>query len=174
MKNILVIEDWAPIAKAIKALLEGAGHTVTWLVGASAYQNTDGGFILSGLTADGQTVTIDCRQFQLAFVDGQLLGAIQGPELVNLLVHSNVVCLGMSTETRLNNEMMAVGATMAFKKPVVLAGLLSDKLSVEAVFAPTRSIVSRLNFLQSRFTTAQFTSLRNQTDACIEPFLVHQ
>jgi CheY-like chemotaxis protein len=171
MKNILVIEDWQPIAKAIKALLEAAGHNVTWLVGATAHQITDGGIILTGLTAKGQTEQVDCRQFQIAFVDGQLEGNIQGPALVAMLVQSGVACCGMSTQTDMNKEMLALGATMAFKKPVILAGLLDAKFTAESVPAPSSSDLSGLSFLESRFTTPIFASLRQQADACLVPFM---
>jgi CheY-like chemotaxis protein len=171
MKNILVIEDWKPIAKAIKALLERAGHQVTWLVGANSYQTTDGGAILAGLTGDGQTQEIDCRQFQVAFVDGQLEGNIQGPALIELLVQSKVACCGMSTQSDLNKVMCGLGATMAFKKPIILAGLLSDKLSVSDVISPTSTVQTRLSFLEGRFTTPQFAALREMADASLAPFL---
>jgi hypothetical protein len=171
MKKILVIEDWQPIAKAIKALLEAAGHQVTWLVGAASHQTTNGGVILSGLTAKGQIETVDCREFQIAFVDGQLEGNIQGPALVELLTQSGVACCGMSTQSDMNKEMLALGATMAFKKPVILAGLLGAKMTADSVLHPTQSQVSKLSFLEARFTTPLFAELRQQADACLEPYM---
>jgi CheY-like chemotaxis protein len=171
MKNILVIEDSQPFAKAIKALLEGAGHQVTWLTGANSYQITDGGVILVGLTGEGKTQDIDCRQYQVAFVDGQLEGNIQGPALVKLLVQSKVACCGMSTQSDMNEEMLTFGATMAYKKPVVVAGLICAKLSVSAVLSPTRSELSRLAFLEKRFISPQFATLRDQADAMLMSYI---
>jgi CheY-like chemotaxis protein len=172
MKKILIVEDWAPIAKAMKVLLEDEGHQVTWLVGANSHQITDGGVILVGLTEGGKTEIIDCRQYRVAFVDGQLEGNIQGPALVELLVQSKVTCCGMSTQSEINKEMLALGATMAFKKPVILAGLLSAKLSITAVLSPSKAVLSRLTFMESRFTTPQFAALREQADACLAPFML--
>lgn len=171
MKNILVIEDFQPIAKALKALLEGAGHQVTWLVGANSHQITDGGVLLLGLTEGGLTQEIDCRQFQIAFVDGQLEGNIQGPALVELLVQSKVACCGISSQSELNSEMLALGATMAFKKPVVLAALVSEKLSATAVLSPTQAVLATLTSLQTRFFSPMFTAVRQDTDAFLEPYL---
>jgi CheY-like chemotaxis protein len=171
MKNILIIEDFAPIAKAIKALLEGAGHRVTWLIGANSHQITDGGVILVGLTEGGPTQEVDCRQFQIAFVDGQLEGNIQGLALIPLLVQSKVACCGMSTQSDINQEMITLGATMAFKKPVIFAGLLSNKLSVNAVPSPTKAQLSRLTFLQNRFFAPQFAALRQEAEAYLNPLL---
>jgi len=170
MKNILVIEDWQPIAQAIKALLEDAGHQVTWLVGASSHQLTDGGVILSGLTADGQTVEVDCRQYQAAFVDGQVEGTLQGPALVELLVASKVPCCGMSTDSKLNVEMTALGAKLAAKKPVVLAALVSRRISAESVARPTRSQATMLSNLEGRFMSAEFQDLRHECDARVTAF----
>jgi len=171
MKNILVIEDSKPFAKAIKALLEGAGHQVTWLVGANSHQITDGGVILVGLTDEGKTQDIDCRQYQAAFVDGQLKGNIQGPDLVKLLVQSKVACCGMSSQSDMNEEMLTFGATMAYKKPVVVAGLMSARLSVSAVLSPTRSELSKLAFLERRFISPQFETLRDQADALLTSYI---
>jgi len=171
MKNILVIEDWQPIARAIKALLEESGHQVTWLVGASSHQLTDGGVILSGLTADGQTVEVDCRQYQTAFVDGQVEGNLQGPALVELLVASKVACCGMSTDSKINDEMTALGATLGAKKPVVLAALVSRRLRAESVERPTRTLVTMLGNLQSRLMSPEFQDLRHECDARVMSFI---
>ncbi|MBS2011189.1 MAG: hypothetical protein JST01_29340 [Cyanobacteria bacterium SZAS TMP-1] len=170
MKNVLVIEDWQPIARAIKALLEAAGHHVTWLVGANSFQTvattgqTRGGVILSGLTADGQTVEVDCRQYQAAFVDGQLEGKIEGPALVELLVASQVACCGMSTQSDMNKQMIALGAKLAAKKPVVFAALLSRRLSADSVINPTRTQVTQLSNLETRFMSPEFQDLRHEAD----------
>jgi len=161
------------MAKAIIALLEEAGHQVTWLIGANSYQpvtDANGGFILSGLTPDGQTQEVDCRQYQVAFVDGQLEGKLPGSDIVELLVASKVACCGMSTESKMNVEMVTRGAKMAAKKPVVFVALLSRRLSVESIARPTRSLVTMLGNLESRFMTPEFQDLRHEADGRVMAF----
>ena len=171
MKNVLIVEDFQPMAKALKALLEGSGHQVTCVAGAQSYQVTDGGVILVGLTEGGQTEEVDCRQFQIAFVDGQLEGNMQGPAFVALLVQSKVACCGTSCQTDLNSEMLAQGATIAAKKPVVFCALLSQRLSADAVLAPTQVEKLQLADIESNFCNPEFQALSDQADAIIMSYL---
>ena len=171
--NILIVEDWKPIARALKTLLEAAGHKVTWIVGAQSHSATDGNSIIAGISAAGTIEAIDltCSQFQLAFVDGQLEGNIQGPAMTKLLVEANVACCGMSTSTEINREMIDLGAANAAKKPVIFAAVLSELVRVNALLKPSRTVTLKLANLENHFIKNGCLELRQTAEAFIAPFI---
>jgi hypothetical protein len=70
--------------------------------------------------------------------------------------------------------MLAQGATLAAKKPVVFGALLSHQLSAEAVLAPTQAQATRLSEMESCFCNVEFEALRDQADAMLESFLAQR
>jgi len=155
----------------MKDLLQGSGDKVTLLTGVQSYETDQGSGKLHGLCGDGSTRSIDCSQYDVAFVDGQLPGCAQGPELVKILTAFGVACCGISTEGHINAEIIAQGAKIAAKKACVFAALFDQKLSSSIVQKPTRSEIARLASMEKHFSSEAFETLRQETDAMLSLYL---
>jgi hypothetical protein len=165
--NVLIIEDWKALARALKARLEAAGHNVTWIVGTNGLS----GNIVDGIGEDKSSLRLDLSDYQVAFVDGQIEGELQGPAMVCALARNHVACCGMSTSSSINEEMLICGATIAAKKPVVFAAVLSEQLNTERVRQPTHSDTRCLAALENNFTKVTHQELRDEAEAVLAPFL---
>ena len=171
-QNILIVEDWKALARALKAILTAAGHSVTWITGAEAINCADNGSnVIVGLGENGTKIALDLSDFQVAFVDGQVEGDIQGPAMVRNLCQHQIACCAMSTSSSLNEEMLEAGARLAAKKPVVFAALLSEQINTDRILRPTHSDAKRLAALEGRFAKIDCQDLREQAEAYLAPFL---
>ncbi len=154
--NILLIEDFAPIARAFEALLLEAGHKVSWFVGAKSLQP------LVLVAEDRSEQLIDASQFDFAFCDGQLVGPIEGAAIVKVLCEAKVVCAGISSMKPMNDAMVANGANVGFNKAVGLFGLLSKRICPLTIIDSTPN---SLNDLPAEIE-ATFRSDKVNYDAC--------
>ncbi len=118
--NILLVEDNVERALEIKSALVAAGHTVTWIVGVQTLAEET-----AGILQDKSTVTFRVRDFQIAFMDGSLVGKFYGWTIIPLLVRCGVLCIGISGGGDFNPDMRRAGALLACKKEDVVANLAS-------------------------------------------------
>ena len=80
--KILLVEDCRFMARAIKQLLENEDHQVQWIVGVR-HRADDQSMQIVGLDQDGHSqVSISPQDYDLAIVDGQLEGDLEGPQVV--------------------------------------------------------------------------------------------
>ena len=161
--RILIVEDCDFMAKAIKAALESNGHQVTWVVGFQSVQP------LVAIRSNMQPQPLNARNFDVAFVDGQLEGKLEGPAVVLELTSKHVKCVGISSTVELNAAMLTSGATLAIQKVTSLAAVASDLLTPELVAHPTEGLQLELTALTDRIR--QDKEMRGRLDELVKPFM---
>lgn len=181
--KILLVEDSISMGKAIKMLLEKQGHVVQWIVGLRSVSSDTSNAI--GIDEADQDDQVTPQEIDVAFVDGQLEGEFTGPQVVSFLAANSVLCLGISTQSDLNQEMVTLGAKLGLKKPVafvaLVAGLLTPELLLN-LFAGTKSRRKKANALklqqllamETKLLTAEFETIRKQADEYFRPFLMEE
>lgn len=182
--KILLIEDSVSMGKAIKALLETQGHVVQWIVGLRSVSADSSNAI--GIDEADQDDQVTPQEIDVAFVDGQLAGKFTGPQVVSFLAANSVPCLGISTQSDLNQEMVALGAKLGLKKPVafvaLVAGLLTPELLL-SVFSPAQKTrgkkanslkLQHILSMETKLLTAEFETIRKQADEYFRPFLMEE
>lgn len=107
--RVLVIEDEPLNAMCFEDALDAAGHQVTVIAGAQS-----AGDKLVGFGNDGD-LPLDLTAFDIAVVDGNLIGDMKGWEIVPILVAAGITCIGVSGDC--NDKIVAAGAKAAFAKP---------------------------------------------------------
>ena len=182
--KILLIEDSVSMGKAIKALLETQGHVVQWIVGLRSVSADSSNAI--GIDEAEQDDQVTPQEIDVAFVDGQLAGEFTGPQVVSFLAANSVPCLGISTQSDLNQEMVALGAKLGLKKPVafvaLVAGLLTPELLLSIFAGRTKTRGNRANALkmqqiiamETKLLTAEYETIRKQADQYFRPFLMEE
>ncbi|MBA4075187.1 MAG: hypothetical protein C0508_09100 [Cyanobacteria bacterium PR.023] len=95
-------------------------------------------------------------------------------------------CLGISTQSDLNQEMVTLGAKLGLKKPVafvaLVAGLLTPELLLNIFAGKQKSRRKKANALklqqllamETKLLTAEFETIRKQADAYYRPFLMEE
>ncbi len=184
--KILLVEDSVSMGKAIKTLLEAQGHVVQWIVGLRRFSSTSADQA-TGINAADEDDQVTAKDIAVAFVDGQLKGQFTGPQVVQYLAQNGVPCLGISTQTDLNQEMVKVGAKLGLKKPVAFVALFAGLLTAELILnlAATLPVKSRrkraqtLNLqrlvsMETKLLSAEFEAVRKQAEDFFRPFLMEE
>jgi hypothetical protein len=136
--KILLIEDSVPLARSYEALLTAAGHQVHWYIGARSLEP------LVLIAPDKTDAPINASDYDFAFCDGQLEGKLEGSAIVKELKKGNVVCAGISTIGKMNDEMVANGARVGFNKAVGLYGVLSNMVCPVQIMNADNETLSNL------------------------------
>lgn len=182
--KILLIEDSVSMGKAIKTLLETQGHVVQWIIGLRSVSADSSNAI--GIDEADQDDQVTPQSIDVAFVDGQLAGQFTGPQVVSFLAANSVPCLGISTQSDLNQEMVTLGAKLGLKKPVafvaLVAGLLTPELLLNVFADKAKSRRKKANALklqqllamETKLLTAEFETIRKQADEYYRPFLMEE
>ena len=161
--RILLVEDCDFMAKAIKAALESNGHQVTWVIGFETNQP------LLAIDSDHQPQAINARDFDIAFVDGQLEGKFEGPAIVEALSSRHIKCAGISSTNDLNDLMLAAGATMAMLKVTALGAIVENVLTPDFVQRPPRGIHVALESFGAHIRNNK--ELRYKLDQLVKPYM---
>jgi hypothetical protein len=157
-KDILVIEDTSMFSHCIKRSLLRQGENVSIITGVESLKP----FV--GILEDGSKQTLNLHKFRAAFVDGNLEGILHGSDIVPALRRKNVFTVAMSSETEINNGMVALGANLGAQKPVIMQMLKEDRLRVpQAIKAPT-SAQADLDNMREHFQDANVISRRKDME----------
>ncbi len=180
--KILLVEDSVSMGKAIKTLLEAQGHVVQWIIGLRTVAEDSSN--ATGIDEADQDDQVTPQEFDVAFVDGQLAGQFTGPQVVTFLSHNCVPCLGISTQSDLNQEMVDLGAKLGLKKPVAFVALVAGLLNPEfllRVFAKQKRgkradslLLQQLLLMESKLLSAEFEPIRKRADDYLRPFLMEE
>ena len=187
--KILLIEDSVSMGKAIQTLLAAQGHVVQWIIGLRSVSVDCKNAI--GIKEGDEDDQVTPQDIDVAFVDGQLAGDFTGPQVVSFLAHNRVPCLGISTQSDLNQEMVDLGAKLGLKKPVafvaLVAGLLTPEFLLRIFAATTASqrrqrgskradalMLQQLLLMESKLLSSEFEPIRKQADEYYRPFLMEE
>lgn len=168
--NILLVEDMAGFAQPIKACLEALGHSVTWIIGAVSVSGSQVTGILPGENAspladsyDGDAsrhVAIDARRFQLALVDGGLIGPIScGWDIVPALVTGGAVVVAISGGGGNNPQLEKAGATVLLPKEFVVVAIRAGLLEPGQTVALPGRVNQRLQAFVAEMRSQVFHAL---------------
>jgi hypothetical protein len=141
-----VFEDTSLFADCIANSLAKQGErNVTVLEGVESLKP----FV--GILRGGERIPINLHKVKAAFVDGSLEGKLHGPDIVPALHDKNIFTVAMSTEKKVNDSMVSLGADLGAQKPVVIQMVYTDKLRVpEAIDDPVKSQAD-LDYLRTHF-----------------------
>jgi|AGTN01.1.fsa_nt_gi hypothetical protein len=142
--NILIVEDFRPVAKILKEMFEQLGHKVVWVIG---FQDKDVQN-LRAICVDGSELRLDATQFDFAFVDGEIQFGnnpdknlyVGGPDVVAKLAKAGVSCFGISTLAPINEDMIKVGAVLASQKMVMVLALFGGFVKLENLKRPVAAV----------------------------------
>lgn len=132
--NVLLIEDNCAKATEIVNAVQAAGHTCNWVTGMLQV-----GEEATAILPSGNTGTIRLREYEVALVDGCLVGELYGWDIVPSLVRCGVICIGISGGGDFNPKLRQAGARLACPKERVIANL--GQLLGEAVTLRSASSV---------------------------------
>ncbi|MDR3613851.1 MAG: hypothetical protein P4L53_09790 [Candidatus Obscuribacterales bacterium] len=104
--KIILFEDDAGISTSISDMLEARGHVVMALYGIKRFKREK----IIGITPDGLNVEVTLADYDLAVVDGKLVGDYYGWDIVPYLVDEDVLCIAHSSEAAFNRRMQEHGA----------------------------------------------------------------
>lgn len=162
--NILVIESFPPMAKALKGVFEQLGHQVTVVTEVNqeekTAENQEKKTIVNAVTVEGAQIILSDSQFELA-----LVGNFE--DVVEYLVEAGTVCVGMATMPNTNEKAKELGAVMAFNKAAVFVALVNSLVKVEDLVANTQETRQRLEEYQSQMNTDAFKALRRKGDELV-------
>lgn len=144
-KKVLVIEDTSIFAHCIKKSLLKQGENVTVLKGIESLKP----FV--GIAEDGSKQPLNLNKFRAAFVDGNLFGKLNGPDIVPTLHGKRVFTIAMSSEKETNEAMLGLGANMGAQKPVIMQALREDSLRVPQSVKNPFETQGRLNNMRDHF-----------------------
>jgi len=166
--RILIVEDAACIALPMQATLSQQGHQVDWISGVRSFEP----FI--GITEDKQDVkhdvpVNDASGYDLALVDGQLLGKIEGPAVVSFLSSKGVTCVAISSKHDFNADMVRNGAAVGFIKHALFAALMLDGITGEDIRQPSLQLCERINAFEQRIQDDK--ELRSKLDQILMSYL---
>ena len=171
--KILLVEDCRFMARAIKQLLENEDHQVQWIVGLRHRADNQCHEIV-GLNQDGQSqVSISPLDYDLAIVDGQLEGDLDGPQVVQCLRLANgkLPILAISTEEKLNADMMQHGAAFSLRKPCFFTALHSGVLKVRQVRRLKAIKRLALKHMEANLSSDDYKTARKAADLFVMPYL---
>jgi hypothetical protein len=155
-KNVLVIEDTEMFSRQIKRSLANQGENVTVLKGIHSLKP----FV--GILEDDSTRAINLHKVKAAFVDGDLVGELRGPDIVPALRNKNVFTVAMSSEKPVNDEMRALGAGLGAPKPVVMQMLWEDYLRLPYAIRDPVNSQTGMDDLWSRFLEPSVLARRKE------------
>ncbi len=121
--RIIIIEDSPQLAVSLRTLLEEQGHQVTWIVGVSSIDHKQLQCYPGIMSYHFPRCCVDQVQlanFELAFVDGHLDGALDGWDLMPHLRGAGIQCIAISNTQGVNDKMVAAGAIRSMLKGDVL------------------------------------------------------
>ena len=107
--KVLFINDSKDFNAVATYMIERRGHEVLVILGVKSISDES----LVGLT-DGPDVTVSLRDYDIAFVDGQLPGSFCGWDIVPHLLHAGLVCIASSSSNESNQRMAALGAQVVY------------------------------------------------------------
>ncbi|GEM_PF-1700290 len=153
--KILLVEDMAGFGLPIKEELEASGHTVTWIIGAQRLQPDRITGILASKNArpmedswggdPTRLIEIDLSGFELAFVDGGLIGPIHdGSAIVPTLVARGIVCCAITGGAAGNHLLLDAGAQFGMPKELVLLALRTGAFAPRAAVSHRKRAGQRL------------------------------
>lgn len=157
--NILIVEDFRPVAKILVEMFEQLGHKVVWVIG---FQDKDVQN-LRAISPEGKEVRLNADDFDLAFVDGELQFSNKakdlyegGPDVVSRLSSRGVFCVGISTLGPINNAMKDAGAILASQKIVMILTLVVGKfVKLEDLMNPSPAVIQLLGRELKEFKSDQ-------------------
>ena len=158
--NVLIIEDTAPMGKALRDAVTASGHKATWVSSISKLSP------LTGLDEAGKEIALTGRnRFQLALVDGDLgKGNLMGSEIVPTLKQARITSIGTSTIPDFNVAMKANGAEIATGKPIIYTSLLGKTIDLKTAVRQPATIQSQLDLLTANFSKPESATLRKAAD----------
>jgi len=122
---VLIVEPGRKFGGAFKVDLLASNYTVVeWVIGIHSLKP------LVGILPHGKRIPLDPTLFKIALVDHQPEGRLPGCKIVRALKNYGITCVGISTERRLNEELVAAGAKLGVQKHVMLAALLAKIVSL--------------------------------------------
>lgn len=160
-RDVLLIEDTPYIAKTVKGLIEEQGHNVTWVTGVKQLKP------FTAIGPDGGDLALNLNRFRFAVVDGNLDGALKGPDIVGTLARHRIASIAMSTDETINSAMRTNGAIADAPKPVFLTSLANGQLKIQDALASSKGLQRRLDFMHAHFFDPQMETLRQNTDALL-------
>lgn len=181
--RVLIVEDSELMGKGLEALLLSQGHQVLWIVGIRSLI----GERFVGIAPNKRPCTFDPNSFQVAFVDGQIYGIADkntegkkpgelfcgnlGPGVVKALAARGVACAGISTDPKLNTEMLENGAKVAHNKAAMFVALVNDLLTAQQIPTLDAPALQTLGEFVANCSGADSKPLRERADAFLMPFL---
>lgn len=161
--RILIIEDYGPIARAMQAALREQGHDVDWITGVRSFEP----FV--GIDAEKQDIAVTPTTYDLVMCDGELFGKNHGPAVVKQLVSLGVVCVGISSQHPMNNEMVALGAVAGLLKPCAFAAIADQTVNMEAWRQPSQQTLDAFAAMEQRIRDDR--DLRKKLDSLLMAFM---
>jgi len=142
--NILIVEDFRPVAKIFTEMFEQLGHKVVWVIGFKDKNVKN----LMAITATGEELRLNAKEFDLALVDGELQFSTSekdlyegGPDAVAKLSKAGITCVGISSLAPINKTMKQAGAVLAGQKIVMVLALVVGKfITLEDLKAPSAAV----------------------------------
>jgi hypothetical protein len=163
--NVLIIEDTPFMGRALQWTAEEQGTRATWITGVKSLNP------FTAMREGGETLPLNLRRFNMALVDGQLPGELQGPNIVGELARNRVFSIGMSSVDSMNAEMIQNGAQIAARKPVVFSALVDGKLNLRQVLGSSQQTQSYLDSLSASFLDPAQEATRERANVVLKRFL---
>lgn len=161
--RILLVEDTVMMAKAVIELLRDQGHEVTWVAGFNDPQKP----IL--IDSDRDEVDLCPGDFELVFLDGDLLDHKEGKDLVPVFNEANLPCFGTSTINEMNDEMIEAGAIGAIGKAVWLLALVHNRVTPEQFAECSDETIAELEAVEA--DSKSDSDFRKAADALLRKHL---
>jgi hypothetical protein len=125
---VLIIEPGRKFGRAFKASLIFSNYSVVdWVIGIASLEP------LVGILPNGRRLALDPSAYQVALIDSQPYGRVQGCNIVKTLKGLGITCVGISTERPLNEKLVAFGAKLGVQKHVLLAAMLAKILTLDEI-----------------------------------------
>jgi hypothetical protein len=163
--RILIIEDADFMALGLQEALSEQGHQVDWIIGVRSFEP----FI--GISNKKQNTAMDPSVYDIILCDGQLFGPNEGPAIVEQLAARGVTCVGISSTSELNKEMVTAGAVAGFIKVCAFAAIVEKILPMEAVAQMSPELIDSVHAFEQRIREDK--ELRRKLDGIITKFLAH-
>ena len=123
--KILVVEDTKFMADTAVELLTNMGHEVTCVAGFSDAETP----VFND--SDDNDVELVLEDFELVFLDGDLLHHEEGKDVVPAIVKAGVPVVGTSTLPNMNEAMVEAGATGSVPKGTWLLAMVHNRVTPE-------------------------------------------
>lgn len=157
--RILIIEDFEPIALAMQSALSDQGHDVDWIIGVRSFEP------FFGIDSRKQNIPLNPSSYDLVLSDGDLFGPNNGIAIVEQLVASGVVCVGMSSQPTFNEKMTGAGAVAGFLKVSAFAAIIEQTVNMQAWQQPSQQTLDAIKAYDNRLR--EDADLRRKLDALV-------